>query len=438
MSRTALSLSKAPADAPSKAPPDAGEHLVIIGNGMAGHRLLQALQDRPTRPTRITMIGAEASPAYNRILLSPWLAGEIERDSLDTRLSDEMSASVEWRLGERVVTIDRTHRRVHTDIGGPVHYDRLVIATGSRPTLPAIPGIELGNVGGFRNLDDVDWLIARSSGSRAVVVGGGLLGLEAAEGLRKRGLAVTLLQRGDRLMNRQLDVTAATWLRDTLERRGLTIETHASLSGCDADAQGNVHAVRLTDGRRLAADCVVVAAGITPNAELGRLARLDVGAGICVDATLTTRDPRIHAIGECCEFDGTTVGLVEPIWQQVETLADLLGGQTPAPYIGSACATRLKVAGISLYAFGPVEAEPDDDTLTYADPEGGDYRRLLLRNDRLIGAVLYGDTGDGPALFQLSRAGANLGHHRDLLLFGASDVAQRLTEDTQHSLEEAA
>lgn len=417
----------------AQSPRLAGEHLVIVGNGMAGHRLLQALHGRPDRPQRITVLGEEIAPAYNRILLSPWLAGEISRDALDLTLGDTQATGIEWRLGERVVEIDRQARSLRTECqrtgkGSRVDYDRLVIATGSRPFLPEIPGIRLGNVGGFRNLEDVDWLTAQPPGSRAIVVGGGLLGLEAAEGLRKQGLQVTVLQRSERLMNRQLDATAAAWLRESQEARGLTIETGASLVDCQGDDNGKVCAVTLADGRRLPADCVVVAAGITPNAELGRMAGLDVGAGIHVDARLTTSEPAIHALGECCEFDGCTVGLVEPIWQQVETLAEVICGGEPQPYANSDCATRLKVAGISLYAFGPVDDDPEFETLTYADRDAGDYRRLLLCDDRLIGAVLYGDTADGPRLYQLAQAGVPLGDCRDTLLFGASEATQHLEE----------
>lgn len=413
-------------------------HLVIVGNGMAGHRLLSALLKRPDRPDRITVIGEEASPAYNRILLSPWLAGEIERSALDLPLEHVATAGVTWRLGERVVTIDRRRRRIHTDRGEPVAYDRLVLATGSRPALPDVPGIRLGNVGGFRDLVDTAWLTSRPEGSRAVVIGGGLLGLEAAEGLRKRGLAVTVLQRSERLMNRQLDETAASWLRTELESRGLTIETRTRLAACEGDTDGNVAAVRLENGRRLPADCVVVAAGITPHTALARQAGLRTARGIVVDATLTTSDPAIHALGECCEFEGRTYGLVDPIWRQVDVLAARLCGQRSASYREIPCATRLKVADISIFAFGPVELPPGHEMLTYADPENGDYRRLLLHDDRLVGAVLYGDTAAGPGYFHHAREAHDLSACRDVLLFGADDATRLLAENATQKLEEAA
>jgi len=426
----------------SSDPCSALKHLVIVGNGMAGHRLLSALLKRPDRPERITVIGEESSPAYNRILLSPWLAGDLERSALDLPLerdsTPDATSGVTWRLGERVVKIDRGQRRIHTHHGEPVDYDRLVLATGSRPALPEVPGIRLGNVGGFRDLADTTWLTSRPAGSRAVVIGGGLLGLGAAGGLRKRGLAVTVLQRSARLMNRQLDDTAASWLRTELEDRGLSVETHARLAACEGDANGNVTGVRLEDGRRLPADCVVIAAGITPNTELAQRAGLNTACGIVVDATLTTSDPAIHALGECCEFEGRTYGLVDPIWQQVDVLAARLGGQPTASYIESPCATRLKVAGISVYAFGPVEISPEHETLVYADPESGDYRRLLLRDDRLVGAVLYGDTTAGPGYFHHALEANDLSACRDVLLFGADDATRLLAENANDKLEEAA
>ncbi|KAA0020416.1 NAD(P)/FAD-dependent oxidoreductase [Salinicola corii] len=419
-------------------PCSAPTHLVIVGNGMAGHRLLSALLKHPERPERITVLGEESSAAYNRILLSSWLADEIERDALDLPLENIATAGVTWRLGERVVTIDRQRRRIHTDRGEPVDYDRLVLATGSRPALPDVPGIRLGNVGGFRDLVDTTWLTSRPAGSRAVVLGGGLLGLEAAEGLRKRGLAVTVLQRSERLMNRQLDETAASWLRSELEGRGLAIETHARLAACEGDADGNVTTVRLEDGRRLPAACVVVATGITPHTALARQSGLNVARGIVVDATLTTSDPAIHALGECCEFEGRTYGLVDPIWRQVEVLAARLCSQPTGGYRESPCATRLKVANISIYAFGPVETPPGHETLVYADPENGDYRRLLLHDNRLVGAVLYGDTTAGPGYFHHAREEHDLSACREVLLFGADDATRLLAESATRKLEEAA
>lgn len=243
-------------------------HLVIIGNGMASHRLVETLVKQPTRPQRITVIGAEPTPAYNRILLSPLLAGEMQQDALTLRDAQWYAEQgVTLILGEKVETLDRSCQTLTTDSGRSLDYDHLVIATGSRPALPDVPGIELAGVHGFRDLQDAAALeaIAQSDGD-AVVIGGGLLGLEAAEGLRKRGndIKVSVLQRSDRLMNRQLDTTAAHLLQDELTQRGLEIITGAQLARLDADAQGRVDTLLLADGRQLNATSVIIAAGITP------------------------------------------------------------------------------------------------------------------------------------------------------------------------------
>lgn len=402
------------------------EHLVIVGNGMAGHRLVEALLRRPGRPARITVIGDEATPAYNRILLSPWLAGEVEREALSLREAEWYAEQgIELVLGERVATLDREAKRLTTDAGRVLGYHRLVLATGSRPTMPAVPGVELSGVHGFRNLGDAEALAGVAErGGRVVVIGGGLLGLEAAEGMRRRGARVGVVQRAERLMNRQLDATAAGLLEAELARRGLAIHTDARLAAVEGDPQGRVAGVRLADGRRLTADCVVVAAGITPNVAPGREAGLAVERAIVVDDTLTSSDPAIHALGECCQFRGTTYGLVEPIWRQVEVLAERLSTAPAAGarYAERPSATKLKVGGISLFAFGPTEADDGHEVLAYHDPEQGDYRRLLLRDGRLEGAILYGDTAMGPWLFRQAQAGRDLGPCRRALLLGADDA----------------
>lgn len=421
-----------------------GEHLMIVGNGMAGHRLLEAVLKREHRPARITVIGDESSPAYNRIMLSPWLAGETDRDALTLRAVDWYAEQgVALVLGERVTDIDRDRRRVTTDSGRELDYDRLVLATGSRPAMPDVPGIGLAGVHGFRDLSDAAALThvaqhAADASNHAVVVGGGLLGLEAAEGLRKRGMQVTVLQRGSHLMNRQLDTTAAELLQSELESRGLAVETRARLAGCEGNGQGYVCAVRLEDGRRLDADCVVVAAGIVPNVELGRQIGLVTARGVVVDAWMTTSDPAIHALGECCEFEGSTYGLVEPIWRQVEVLAAGLCHESIDGYVEAPTATKLKVSGVSLYAFGPIEPDEAHEVLTYHDTQHGDYRRLLLRNNRLEGAVLYGDTAYGPWYFEQSLAGRDLGVCRQALLFGAGDAKPLLSNPNTSPLEEEA
>ncbi|WP_433924720.1 NAD(P)/FAD-dependent oxidoreductase [Vreelandella sp. 21] len=413
------------------------DHLIIIGNGMASHRLIEALVRHPRRPTCITVIGEEPVPAYNRILLSPLLAGELATDALTFR--DQAwyaEQGITLLLDEKVVTIDRDNCRITTESDRCLDYDHLVIATGSRPTIPNVSGIELAGVHSFRDLKDATALEAIAQrGGNAVVIGGGLLGLEAAEGLRKRGsdIKVSVLQRSERLMNRQLDETAACLLENTLRQRGIHIATNASLAVLEDNGHGHVQAVMLSDGRRLPADSVIVAAGITPNVELGQQAGLRCERAIVVDAHLTTSDPHIAALGECCQFDQHTYGLVEPIWRQVDVLAAVLCGETTDGYQEVTTATKLKVSGVALFAFGPTEAGHEHDVLRYRDPESGDYRRLLLRDGQLEGAVLYGDTRHGPWYFEQALASADLTACRQTLLFGPSDAEVLQTEHADNA-----
>lgn len=413
------------------------DHLIIIGNGMASHRLIEALVRHPRRPTCITVIGEEPVPAYNRILLSPLLAGELATDALTFR--DQAwyaEQGITLLLDEKVVTIDRDNCRITTESDRCLDYDHLVIATGSLPTIPNVSGIELAGVHSFRDLKDATALEAIAQrGGNAVVIGGGLLGLEAAEGLRKRGsdIKVSVLQRSERLMNRQLDETAACLLENTLSQRGIHIATNASLAVLEDNGHGHVQAVMLSDGRRLPADSVIVAAGITPNVELGQQAGLRCERAIVVDAHLTTSDPHIAALGECCQFDQHTYGLVEPIWRQVDVLAAVLCGETTDGYQEVTTATKLKVSGVALFAFGPTEAGHEHDVLRYRDPESGDYRRLLLRDGQLEGAVLYGDTRHGPWYFEQALASADLTACRQTLLFGPSDAEVLQTEHADNA-----
>ena len=416
------------------------DHLVIIGNGMASHRLIEALVKLPTRPQRITVIGAEPTPAYNRILLSPLLAGEMQQDALTLRDAQwYANQGVTLILGEKVDNLHRDRQTVVTNTGRTLPYDHLVLATGSRPAMPDVPGIELAGVHGFRDLQDADALTdIAQRGGEAVVIGGGLLGLEAAEGLRKRGndISVSVLQRSERLMNRQLDTTASHLLENELAQRGLKVITGAQLARLEGDAQGQVSKIHLDDGRQLAATSVIIAAGITPNAALGHQAGLTTERAIVVDEFLITSDPAISALGECCQFDGTTYGLVEPIWRQVEVLAARLGGTPTLGYTDAPSATKLKISGVALYAFGPTEASVEHEVLSYHDIERGDYRRLLLRDGQIEGAVLYGDTSQGPWYFDQALAGSDLNNCRQALLFGAADVnalqAAQGDSDTSH------
>lgn len=407
----------------------ATRRVLIIGNGMATQRLLERLVSRPERPAEIHVFGDEHTPAYNRILLSPLLAGEIDKHEMTLRTREWFEAhNITLHCGRRITAIDRLAHQIIDDQRIRHDYDRLIIATGSRARLFDLPGAELSGIHGFRTTEDVTSLMAAEHHTRhAVVIGGGLLGLEAAEGLRKRGFDVTVVHRGTHLMNRQLDEQAAALLLEALQNRGLTLRLGRQPAAYDSDDGWRVSGVVLDDGERLKAGLVVVAAGIVPNAELGIEADLAGDRAIRVDDTLTTSDAHIMALGECCEFERTTFGLVDPIWAQVEVLADRLCGGDQR-YALTPCATRLKVSGVDLYAFGILTPEPGDEVLRYLDADHGDYRRLILRHNRLVGAVLYGDTRDGAWYFHRSLEQGDLTPCRDTLLFGAPDATQQLEE----------
>ncbi|GHC16998.1 pyridine nucleotide-disulfide oxidoreductase [Kushneria pakistanensis] len=405
------------------------ERVLIIGNGMATQRLLEQLVSRDERPQDIHVFGDESTPAYNRILLSSLLAGEVDEAAIRLHGCDWFEThNITLHCDRRIHAIDRATQQIIDDQDTRHGYDRLIIATGSRARLFDLPGAELRGIHGFRTTEDVAALMAAEDYTRrAVVIGGGLLGLEAAEGLRKRGLEVTVVHRAAHLMNRQLDARAAGLLAEALEQRGLTLRLGRCPVAYDSADGTHVAGVTLDDGEHLAAGLVVVAAGIVPNAELGFEAGLAGDRAIRVDDTLTTSDERIMALGECCEFERTTFGLVDPIWAQVEVLADrLCGGDRH--YALTPSATRLKVSGIELYAFGALTPEPGDEVLQYLDADHGDYRRLILRNNRLVGAVLYGDTRDGPWYFRQSLDQNDLTPCRDTVLFGAMDAIQQLEE----------
>lgn len=374
--------------------------LAIVGNGMAAARLVQELKKAPGFEGRILMIGREPRPAYNRVLLSPLLAGEIGEPALElhsTHWYDEQG--IELLCDDPVVVLEPEQHRLQTHRGKSIHYRQLVLATGSNSSLPPLPGLSLNGVMGFRNWQDVEIMReAAVHGGKAVVIGGGLLGLEAAEGLRKQGMTTSVLQRSDYLLNRQLDRQGAGLLQQTLEQRGLRIITGAGVEALQGNGAGHVTGVMLKDGRVLPADIVILATGISPEISLARSAGLDCDRAITVDAELRTSAGNIFALGECCQFEDHTYGLVAPIWRQARVLAQVLRG-CPGRYSEQPVATQLKVSGIELFSCGEIEA-PDADVLEYQDPELGDYRKLWSRGGRLVGAVLLGDTRLGNSYFE--------------------------------------
>lgn len=395
------------------------ERLVIVGAGMAAHRLVEELLERAPNRYAIALIGAEPHAPYNRILLSQVLSGERRRE--DAVLSDAAclaSRGVRFRGGTPVAAIDRDLRNLVTASGDIIGYDRLVLATGSEPIRPAVAGANLPGVVAFRTLDDVERMLeAARPGARAVVVGGGLLGLEAAAGLAKRGMAVTVVHLMPTLMERQLDADAARLLAGSLAARGIAVAAAAEAEFIVGDAAAA--GVRLKGGETLAADLVVVAIGIRPNAALGRKAGLAVGRGVVVDDGLATSDPAIFALGECIEHRGQTFGLVAPIWEQARVLAERLAGGG-ARYEGSTSYASLKVTGIDLFSAGVFEPRPGDAPVVLRDGLAGVYRKLVLREGRLAGALLYGDAADADWYLELIRSKAPVEPIRGALMFGRS------------------
>jgi nitrite reductase (NADH) large subunit len=388
-------------------------HLVVVGNGMAGLRTVEEVLALAPGRFRITVLGAEPHGNYNRILLSAVLAGDTPMDAIVTHPPAWYAErGITLRLGDPVAAIDPTGRRVVTASGHAVEWDRLLLATGARPLMPALPGAGLDGVYGFRTIADVQAMVAAAGDHRrAVVVGGGVLGLEAAWGLRRRGMAVTVIHLTPWLMERQLDEAAAELLRRDLERHGIRCLTAVSATGLMGT--GRVEAVALSDGRILAADLVVMAVGIRPNAELARQAGLEVGRGITVDSHMRASLPGIFAVGECVEHEGQCYGLVMPLWDMARVCAHhLTESKGERRFTPPALSTRLKIPGIALFSAGePAAANDDDNELIHHDSARGIYKKLVLRQGRVVGAVLYGDVEDSSRVWQWLCDGEDVGQH---------------------------
>ncbi len=406
---------------PAQVLPRSGErrqHLVVIGNGMAGMRTVEELLRIDASRYQITVFGAEPHGNYNRILLSPLLSGEKTLDDIMLHPRQWYADNgVELVAGDAVVAIDRPRRQVVARSGRIQAYDRLLIATGSRPVVLPVPGHTLPGVITFRGIGDVETMLdAARTHRHAVVIGGGLLGIEAANGLSRRGMDVTLVHRSDVLLNQQLDAAAALLLSRKLEQRGLRLRLNhdtAAILGED-----RVRSLRFTSGEEIAADLVVMAVGVRPEAELAKQAGLRCGRGIVVDDTLQTYDPRIYAVGECVQHRDATFGLVAPVWEQASVCATHLAALGHRRYRSASTATRLKVTGIDLYSAGDFIGGAGTEDLVLRDPRRGVYKRLVLKNDRVIGAILYGDAADGGWYFEMMQEGRDIAAIRDRLLFG--------------------
>jgi nitrite reductase (NADH) large subunit len=391
--------------------------LLVVGAGMAAARFADELARRAPGRYDVTMAGTEPRAPYNRVLLSAALAGEIDDDAL--ALDDagwRSQANFRLLAGCPVAALDLDRLVARLADGRTLCFDRVVFATGSTAIRLPIPGAGLPGVATFRDLADLAAMREAALARRRVaVVGGGLLGIEAAAALAKLGAKVTLIHRMDRLMERQLDARSAAFLKRAVERRGvavrLDVETVA-VAG-ETRAEGLVFA----DGERLAADLVVIAVGVRPNAELARAAGLAVNRGVVVDHDLTASRPFVHAIGECAETAGQVCGLVEPAYEHAAVLARRLAGEGDARYIPAPPATHLKVAGAPVFSAGEFDAA-DAEAITYEDRALGVSKRLTLRDDRLIGAVLVGETDDALWYRDLIRDGVSVAAFRDDLIFG--------------------
>ena len=393
------------------------QKLVVIGAGMASGRVLEHLAETAPDAFDVTLFNAEPRGNYNRIMLSPVLSGEKSYEEIVTHDQAWYDANkVTCRFGEKVTGIDRA-RKVVIGEKGEVPYDKLIIGTGSAPFIIPVPGHTLPGVVAYRDLEDTRAMIdaAGRPGARAVVIGGGLLGLEAAAGLRLRGMEVTVLHLMGHLMERQLDESAGYLLKQDLEKRGIEVRLRASTK--EIQGTGKVERVLLEDGTVLDADIVVMAVGIRPSAQLARDAGLTVGRAIVVDAQMQTSDPDVYAVGECVEFNGAVFGLVAPLYDQAKVLANTLLGQADA-FVVKELSTKLKVTGCNLFSAGDFAEAPNREDIVFRDPARGVYKRLVIEGDRLVGAVMYGDTADGNWFFGLIKDGTDIAEMRDMLIFG--------------------
>jgi nitrite reductase (NADH) large subunit len=396
---------------------DRRKHLVVVGNGMAGCRAVEELLARDGARYRVTIFGAEPHVNYNRIMLSPVLAGEKTFDEIIINGRDWYESNgIELISSDPVDRIDRDARTVTARSGRTVSYDKLLIATGSDPFIIPVPGKDLPGVISFRDMADVDHMLtAAEMGGDAVVIGGGLLGLEAAHGLSLRGMKVTVIHLMGTLMERQLDEAAGWLLKTALEARGQTILTKADTA--EIVGTDHVEGVRLKDGTLIPASLVVMAVGIRPNVRLAREAGLDVGRGIKVDDHMVTSDPDVLAVGECVEHDGQVYGLVAPLWEMCRALADGLV-ESHTGYKGSVTSTKLKVSGIDVFSAGDFLGGEGAEDIVLRDATRGIYKRVVIKENRLVGAVLYGDTADGNWYFDLLRKGEDISEIRDVLIYG--------------------
>lgn len=406
--------------------------LVLIGNGMAGIRTIEEVLKKDADAYDITVFGAEPRVNYDRIMLSPVLSGE--KDFEDIILNDRQwydDNKITLFTGDAVTKIDRKSRTVTSESGHVVDYDKLIIATGSNPFIIPVPGHDKEGVIAFRDLNDVNAMKdAALRYKNAVVIGGGLLGLEAANGLSMQGMNVTVIHLMDTLMERQMDESAGALLASELESRGIKILTGANTK--EITGNGRVEKVLLEDGTEIDADLVVMAVGIRPNAKLGEEAGLEVNRGIVVDDNLLTSDKDIYSVGECVEHRGVCYGLVAPLYEMGRVLADHLVGEGATSYEGTVTSTKLKVTGVDVFSAGNFEGDDGTEDIIFRDASRGVYKRVVIRGDKIEGAVMYGDTADGQWFFQMLKNETDISGIRDTLIFGPAAEGGAAADPTAH------
>ena len=395
------------------------EPLVIVGNGMAAARLVDELAKAALGRYAVAVIGDEPRLAYNRVLLSSVLAGETASHDIELRpASWWRDRGVTLKYGCVATEIDVGRRELKIANEESIHFSKLVLATGSAALRLNVPGSDLAGVHTFRDSRDVDLLLALAAQKkRVVVVGGGLLGLEAAYGLAKAGTQVALIHLKDRLMDRQLDAPAGALLKTLVEAKGIKILLNANTARLHGESR--VEGVELADGRRLDADAVIFAAGIQPNVSLAKEAGIAVNRGVVVDDHLQTGAPDIFALGECAEHRGVCYGLVEPAYEQARVLAQHLASR-PAAYPGSVVSTNLKVSGVGVFSAGDFIGTEGSEAIVLSDVRRGTYKKLVIADGRLTGAVLVGDTGDALWYLELIRGRKPIAGIRADMMFGRS------------------
>lgn len=401
----------------------ARKKLVLVGNGMAGVRAIEHLLKLAPEAYEITIFGAEPHPNYNRIMLSSVLAGGANmEDIIINDLEWYKNNNIKLYTGHTVTSIDTAQRKVFSDKGIEVHYDELILATGSDPFMLPLPGAEKEGVIAFRDIKDCEIMQETSkTHKKALVIGGGLLGLEAARGLLHLGMEVSVVHIHDYIMERQLDEAASVMLRKELEAQGMKLllkkQSEAILG------KKRVKGLLFADGSIEDTDLIVMAVGIKPNVALARKSGVEVNRGIVVNDYMETNIPGVYAVGECAEHRGIAYGLVAPLYEQGAVLAKRLAGVPTEGYAGSVTSTKLKVSGVDVFSAGQFTEQPGSRSLRYQDEIEGVYKKLVIENDKLIGAVLFGDTGDGAHLFSMIKNGEEVkGKEKELLLGISSDA----------------